>query len=78
MRVAVAEALGSKVAVTAKKKAILDQLEWSELTSRLTTNWSEAQVHVLPMMQINFKVCFFVTSSHDFGLEWELGLRITH
>eukprot|EP00117_Sycon_ciliatum_P045561 scpid37331/ scgid32737/ DNA cross-link repair 1A protein; SNM1 homolog A len=52
---AVAEALQSKVAVSAKKKAILDQLEWPELTSRLTTNWSEAKVHVLPMMQISFK-----------------------
>ena len=58
---AIAQALQSKVAVTSKKKAILDQLDWPELTSRLTTNWDEAQVHVLPMMQISFKVSFIAT-----------------
>lgn len=31
-------------------------LESEQVRQRITTNWKEAQVHVLPMMQLSFKV----------------------
>ncbi|XP_068955115.1 DNA cross-link repair 1A protein [Petaurus breviceps papuanus] len=52
---AIADVLGSKVAMSQEKYKTLQCLELQEVNSLITTDWSSALVHLLPMMQINFK-----------------------
>lgn len=52
---AVSEVLGSKVCVSKDKYNTMCCLESEEIGWRITTDWQAAQVHVLPMMQLNFK-----------------------
>ncbi|KAL1264537.1 hypothetical protein QQF64_004892 [Cirrhinus molitorella] len=52
---AVSEVLGSKVCLSKDKYNTMCCLESEEIGQRITTDWQAAQVHVLPMMQLNFK-----------------------
>ncbi|XP_058649009.1 DNA cross-link repair 1A protein isoform X2 [Onychostoma macrolepis] len=52
---AVSEVLGSKVCLSKDKYSTMCCLESEEIGQRITTDWQAAQVHVLPMMQLNFK-----------------------
>ncbi|XP_074151759.1 DNA cross-link repair 1A protein [Sminthopsis crassicaudata] len=52
---AIADVLGSKVSMSQEKYKTLQCLELQEVNSLITTDWSSALVHLLPMMQINFK-----------------------
>lgn len=52
---AVSEVLSSKVCLSKDKYNTMCCLESEDIGQRITTNWQSAQVHVLPMMQINFK-----------------------
>ncbi|XP_036592311.1 DNA cross-link repair 1A protein [Trichosurus vulpecula] len=52
---AIADVLGSKVSMSREKYKTLQCLELQEVNSLITTDWSSALVHLLPMMQINFK-----------------------
>ncbi|KAG1954921.1 DNA repair metallo-beta-lactamase family protein [Pimephales promelas] len=52
---AVSEVLGSKVCLSKDKYNTMCCLESEEIGRRITTDWQAAQVHVLPMMQLNFK-----------------------
>ncbi|XP_074089743.1 DNA cross-link repair 1A protein [Macrotis lagotis] len=52
---AIADVLGSKVSMSQEKYKTLQCLELQEMNSLMTTDWSKALVHLLPMMQINFK-----------------------
>ncbi|KAK7134867.1 hypothetical protein R3I93_018088 [Phoxinus phoxinus] len=52
---AVSEVLGSKVCLSKDKYNTMCCLESEEIGWRITTDWQTAQVHVLPMMQLNFK-----------------------
>uniref|UniRef100_A0A8C2EK59 DNA cross-link repair 1A (PSO2 homolog, S. cerevisiae) n=1 Tax=Cyprinus carpio TaxID=7962 RepID=A0A8C2EK59_CYPCA len=52
---AVAEVLGSKVCLSKYKYNTMCCLESEEIGQLITTDWQVAQVHVLPMMQFNFK-----------------------
>ena len=49
----IAEALKSKVAVTAYKMELMHCFEWEDFQAMLTNNWNAAQVHVLPMQALN-------------------------
>lgn len=53
---ALAEVLGSKVCLSRDKYNTMCCLESEEVRQRITTDWKAAQVHVLPMMQLSFKV----------------------
>lgn len=53
---AVSEVLGSKVCLSRDKYNTMCCLESEHIGQRITTDWQTAQVHVLPMMQLNFKV----------------------
>ncbi len=53
---AVSEVLGSKVCLSKDKYNTMCCLESEEIGQRITTDWRAAQVHVLPMMQLDFKV----------------------
>lgn len=53
---AVSEVLGSKVCLSRDKYNTMCCLESEQIGQRITTDWQAAQVHVLPMMQLNFKV----------------------
>ncbi|CAG5121490.1 unnamed protein product [Candidula unifasciata] len=55
---AIAEALRSRICVTRDKKKVLDCLDDPELQTRLTLDWSQAQVHVLPMGKLNQQALF--------------------
>ncbi|BFZ18369.1 hypothetical protein BsWGS_21407 [Bradybaena similaris] len=61
---AVAETLNSKICVTRDKKKVLDCLDDTELQARLTLDWSQGQVHVLPMGKLNQKALFEHHASH--------------
>ncbi|XP_048026056.1 DNA cross-link repair 1A protein [Megalobrama amblycephala] len=52
---AVSEVLGSKVCLSKDKYYTMCCLECEEIGRRITMDWQAAQVHVLPMMQLNFK-----------------------
>lgn len=52
---ALAEVLGSKVCLSRDKYNTMCCLESEQVRQRITTDWKAAQVHVLPMMQLNFK-----------------------
>ncbi|XP_043841384.1 DNA cross-link repair 1A protein isoform X2 [Dromiciops gliroides] len=52
---AIADVLGSKVSMSQEKFKTLQCLELQEVNSLITTDWSSALVHLLPMMQVNFK-----------------------
>ncbi|XP_051770527.1 DNA cross-link repair 1A protein isoform X2 [Ctenopharyngodon idella] len=52
---AVSEVLGSKVCLSKDKYNTMCCLECEEIGRRITTDWQAARVHVLPMMQLNFK-----------------------
>ncbi|XP_055031971.2 DNA cross-link repair 1A protein isoform X1 [Misgurnus anguillicaudatus] len=51
----VADVLGSKVCLSRDKYNTMCCLESEQIGQRITTDWHTAQVHVLPMMQLNFK-----------------------
>ncbi|XP_051530764.1 DNA cross-link repair 1A protein [Myxocyprinus asiaticus] len=52
---AVSEVLGSKVCLSRDKYNTMCCLESEQVKQCITTDWQTAQVHVLPMMQLNFK-----------------------
>nr|XP_006630896.2 PREDICTED: DNA cross-link repair 1A protein [Lepisosteus oculatus] len=52
---AIAEVLGCKVCVSRDKYNTMCCLESDSIRERLTMDWNATQMHVLPMMQINFK-----------------------
>ncbi|XP_075390385.1 DNA cross-link repair 1A protein [Tenrec ecaudatus] len=52
---AIADVLGSKVAMSQEKYATLRCLNIPDMNSLITTDMGSALVHLLPMMQINFK-----------------------
>ncbi|XP_037659919.1 DNA cross-link repair 1A protein [Choloepus didactylus] len=52
---AIADVLGSKVGVSQEKYKTLQCLNIPEINSLITTDMCSALVHLLPMMQINFK-----------------------
>lgn len=52
---AVADVLGSKVGMSQEKYRTLQSLNIPEVSSIITTDMSSSSVHLLPMMQINFK-----------------------
>lgn len=56
MPTAVADVLGSKVGMSQEKYRTLQSLNIPEVSSLITTDMSSSSVHLLPMMQINFKV----------------------
>lgn len=56
MPVAIADVLGSKVGMSQEKYKTLQCLNIPELNSFITTDMCSSLVHLLPMMQINFKV----------------------
>jgi len=47
-------------------------LESEEIGRRITTDWQAAQVHVLPMMQLNFKVSLNIKNFFDLFLICQL------
>uniref|UniRef100_UPI003AABD187 DNA cross-link repair 1A protein n=1 Tax=Centroberyx gerrardi TaxID=166262 RepID=UPI003AABD187 len=51
---ALAEVLGSKVCLSRDKYNTMCCLESERIKRLITTDWKAAQVHVLPMMQLNF------------------------
>ncbi|KAL6032037.1 hypothetical protein STEG23_026612 [Scotinomys teguina] len=53
---AIADVLGSKVSMSQEKYKTLQCLNIPEVSSLITTDMCSALVHLLPMMQINFKV----------------------
>ncbi|XP_019902483.2 DNA cross-link repair 1A protein isoform X1 [Esox lucius] len=52
---ALAEVLGTKVCMSKDKFNTMCCLESERIRQLITTAWETAQVHVLPMMQLNFK-----------------------
>lgn len=52
---AIADVLGSKVGMSEEKYKTLQCLNVSEINSLITTDMCSSLVHLLPMMQINFK-----------------------
>lgn len=53
---ALAEVLGSKVWLSRDKFNTMCCLESEQVRQLVTTDWKAARVHVLPMMQLTFKV----------------------
>lgn len=53
---ALAEVLGSKVCLSRDKFNTMCCLEAEQVRKLITTDWKAARVHVLPMMQLTFKV----------------------
>ncbi|KAM6442899.1 DNA cross-link repair 1A protein isoform 1-T2 [Liasis olivaceus] len=51
----IAEVLGSKASMSREKYKILQCLESATINSLITLNWNNTLLHLLPMMQINFK-----------------------
>ncbi|KAJ7325215.1 hypothetical protein JRQ81_018235 [Phrynocephalus forsythii] len=52
---AIADVLGSKVSMTQEKYKTLQCLESDVINSLITLDWSNTLLHLLPMMQINFR-----------------------
>ncbi|XP_062988758.1 DNA cross-link repair 1A protein [Elgaria multicarinata webbii] len=52
---AIAEVLGSKVSLSQDKYKTLHCLESAAINSLITLDWNNTLLHLLPMMQINFK-----------------------
>ncbi|KAJ8386566.1 hypothetical protein AAFF_G00168920 [Aldrovandia affinis] len=52
---AIADVLGSKVSLSRDKFGIMCCLESERIRQLITTDWNAAQIHILPMMQVNFK-----------------------
>ncbi|XP_066046999.1 DNA cross-link repair 1A protein isoform X2 [Chamaea fasciata] len=52
---AIAEVLGSKASMSRDKYKTLQCLESAVVSSLITVDWKDTLLHVLPMMQINFK-----------------------
>ncbi|XP_060624434.2 DNA cross-link repair 1A protein isoform X2 [Anolis sagrei] len=52
---AIANVLGSKVSMSQEKYKTLQCLESAEINSLITLDWNNTLLHLLPMMQINFK-----------------------
>lgn len=53
---AIAEVLGSKASMSRDKYKTLQCLESAAVNSLISMDWKGTLLHVLPMMQINFKV----------------------
>ncbi|XP_058045267.1 DNA cross-link repair 1A protein isoform X2 [Ahaetulla prasina] len=53
--IAIAEVLGSKVSMSQEKFKTLQCLESATINSLISLNWNNTFLHLLPMMQINFK-----------------------
>lgn len=56
--VAIADVLGCKVCMSQDKYKTMQCLESEEIRALVTTDWHSTPLHVLPMMQVNFKVSF--------------------
>lgn len=56
-RLAIADALGCKICVMRDKKNVLDCLEDIGLRERISLNFNDSCLHVLPMNKLNPKVC---------------------
>ncbi|XP_072281160.1 DNA cross-link repair 1A protein [Pyxicephalus adspersus] len=52
---AIAEVLGCKVCMSIDKHKTMQCLESDEIRAIVTTDWHSTALHVLPMMQVNFK-----------------------
>ncbi|XP_074855222.1 DNA cross-link repair 1A protein isoform X2 [Carettochelys insculpta] len=52
---AIAQVLGSQVSMSSDKYKTLQCLESAAVNSLITTDWNNTLLHLLPMMQINFK-----------------------
>ncbi|CAJ1081024.1 DNA cross-link repair 1A protein [Xyrichtys novacula] len=65
---ALAEILGSKVCLSRDKYNTMCCLESEKVKRLITTDLKAAQVHVLPMMQLNFKVGAAVSFSHSWSI----------
>ncbi|XP_042316408.1 DNA cross-link repair 1A protein [Sceloporus undulatus] len=52
---AIADVLGSKVSMSQEKYKTLQCLESAAIDSLITLDWNNTLLHLLPMMQINFK-----------------------
>ncbi|XP_063818626.1 DNA cross-link repair 1A protein [Pseudophryne corroboree] len=52
---AIADVLGCKVCMSQDKYKTMQCLESAEISSLVTTDWHSTALHVLPMMQVNFK-----------------------
>uniref|UniRef100_A0A8C5Q228 DNA cross-link repair 1A protein n=1 Tax=Leptobrachium leishanense TaxID=445787 RepID=A0A8C5Q228_9ANUR len=52
---AVAEVLGCKASMSQDKYKTMQCLESEEIRSLVTTDWHSTPLHILPMMQLNFK-----------------------
>lgn len=62
---AIAEILDSKISVYSDKKKVLDCLEDADLKARVTLDWKEGQVHVLPMARLNQQSLFDHLGRHS-------------
>ncbi|KAM9324580.1 DNA cross-link repair 1A protein [Gastrophryne carolinensis] len=52
---AIADVLGCKVCMSQDKYKTMQCLESEEIRALVTTDWNSTALHVLPMMQVNFK-----------------------
>ncbi|KAM4033881.1 DNA cross-link repair 1A protein [Anomaloglossus baeobatrachus] len=52
---AIADVLGCKVCMSQDKYKMMQCLECAEVQARVSTDWHSSALHVLPMMQVNFK-----------------------
>lgn len=55
---AIADVLGCKVCMSQDKYKTMQCLESEEIRALVTTDWHSTALHVLPMMQVNFKGLF--------------------
>lgn len=53
---AIAEVLGSKASMSRDKYKTLQCLESAAVNSLISVDWAGTLLHILPMMQITFKV----------------------
>lgn len=74
---AIADVIGSKVGMSREKYKTLQCLNIPEINSLITTDMSDALVHLLPMMQINFKGLQSHLKKYDGRYEQILAFRPT-
>ncbi|XP_006879983.1 PREDICTED: DNA cross-link repair 1A protein [Elephantulus edwardii] len=74
---AIADVLGSKVGMSQEKFMTLRCLNIPEMNALITTDMSRAFVHLLPMMQINFKGLQKYLQKHDGKYNQILAFRPT-
>ncbi|XP_054437525.1 DNA cross-link repair 1A protein [Pteronotus mesoamericanus] len=74
---AIAEVLGSKVGMSREKYKTLQCLNIPEINSFITTDMGSSLVHLLPMMQINFKGLYSHLKRYDGRYNQILAFRPT-